>query len=134
MKAEETDAYISGLPSVVDESTRELAARYINNSDAIALVAEAGNEPIACILGEIASSSFPPANVGRVGHIAVCWVEPEHRNSGIAARLVNHAENWFREREVSLVELSYMAKNRLAAVAWQRLGYEPFRVFAHKQL
>jgi hypothetical protein len=52
----------------------------------------------------------------------------------VATRLVNAAEDWFRKKNIQVVELSYMTKNKLAAMAWRRLGYEPFRVFAYKEL
>jgi GNAT superfamily N-acetyltransferase len=125
------------LPSVVDDATSQLA-RYLNNENAIAFVAETDSKSIACLLGEVASSSFPPVNLGKVGHLAVCWVEPKHinlgkvghlavcwvepkhRKSGIATELVNTAENWFREKGVGLVEVSYMAKNQLAELTWER--------------
>ncbi len=119
MEAGEVDTFISGLPSVVDDATSQLA-RYLNNENAIAFVAETDSKSIVCLLGEVASSSFPPVSLGKVGHLAVCWVEPKHRRSGIATELVNTAENWFREKGVGLVEVSYMAKNQLAELTWER--------------
>ncbi len=59
MKAGEADTFISGLPSVVDDAKHKLAARYLNNENAIALIAEIDSKSIACLLGEVASSSFP---------------------------------------------------------------------------
>jgi GNAT superfamily N-acetyltransferase len=134
LKTGEADPYIQRLPSVVDESTRALAAHFIDNENAVTLIYEVDEQPVACVLGEITCSSFPPARIGKVGHIAVCWVAPEYRKTAVITKLVAYAENWFRERKVDLIELSYMAKNQMAARGWKKLGYEPFRVFSFKQL
>jgi GNAT superfamily N-acetyltransferase len=91
---------------------------------------ESGGKPIACLMASIGAASFSASRVGKSGHIAVCWVEPEHRRSGVAAKLVQAAEDWFRIKEIAVVELSYMVKNELAATSWNKLGYQPFRVFA----
>jgi GNAT superfamily N-acetyltransferase len=95
---------------------------------------EVEGSPVACLLASIGSSSFSASRLGKSGHIAVCWVEPANRRSVVAAKLVSAAEDWFRQKEVGVVELSYMVKNELAAISWQRLGYQPFRVFAYKEL
>jgi GNAT superfamily N-acetyltransferase len=134
MKAGEQDLYIARLPETPDETIRSHVARYVGREDALTLIEEFDGKPVACLLASIGSSSFSAARLGKSGHIAVCWVEPEKRRSGVAARLVSAAEDWFRQKEVGVVELSYLVKNELAAVSWQRLGYQPFRVFAYKEL
>jgi GNAT superfamily N-acetyltransferase len=134
MKAGEQDFYIARLPETPDETIRNHVRRYVGRQDALTLLEEVEDLPIACLLASIGSSSFSASRVGKSGHIAVCWVEPENRHSGVAAKLVSVAEDWFRQKEVAVVELSYLVKNQLAAVSWQRLGYQPFRVFAYKEL
>jgi GNAT superfamily N-acetyltransferase len=134
MKAGEQDFYIARLPETPDETIRNHVRRYVGRQDALTLLEEVEDLPIACLLASIGSSSFSASRVGKSGHIAVCWVEPENRHSGVAAKLVSAAEDWFRQKEVGVVELSYMVKNELAAISWQRLGYQPFRVFAYKEL
>ncbi len=134
MKAGAQDFYIARLPETPDETVRNHVARYVGREDALTLLEEAEGSPVACLLASIGSSSFSAARLGTSGHIAVCWVEPAYRRSGIAAKLVSAVEDWFRQKEVGVVELSYMVKNELAAISWQRLGYQPFRVFAYKEL
>ncbi|QDU43461.1 putative acetyltransferase [Symmachiella dynata] len=134
MQSGETDAYIAALPTQVDDSIRELASRYICDDDRIALVVESEGQLIACLLGEIRQPSLTAANLGDVGFISICWVEPQFRNSGCAAKLVSEAEEWFCSRGIELLEVSYMAKNETAANVWQQLGFEPFRVLAYKSL
>ncbi|MCE3243465.1 MAG: Acetyltransferase family [Deltaproteobacteria bacterium] len=128
MKAGEHDFYIARLPETADETIRNHVRRYVSREDALTLLEEVEGSPVAC------SSSFSASRLDKSGHIAVCWVEPANRRSGIAAKLVSAAEDWFRQKEVGVVELSYMVKNELATISWQRLGYQPFRVFAYKEL
>jgi hypothetical protein len=52
----------------------------------------------------------------------------------VATKLVQAAEDWFRMKEIAVVELSYMVKNELAAISWNKPGYQPFSVFAYKEL
>ena len=134
MKAGEQDLYITRLPETPDETIRNHVGRYVGREDALTLLEEFDGKPIACLLASIGSSSFSAARLGQSGHVAVCWVEPEYRRSGVAAKLVSAAEDWFRQKGVGVVELSYLVKNEVAAISWQRLGYQPFRVFAYKEL
>ena len=70
---------------------------------------------------------------GYLGRIAVGCRASKPR-SGTAAKLVSAAEDWLRQKEVGVVELSYMIKKELAAISGRWLGYQPFRVFAYKEL
>lgn len=60
-----------------------------NATNPLRIIAFTAIPGLICSLGS--SPKFPPANRGKVGHIAVYWVEPEHRMSGIATELVNTA-------------------------------------------
>jgi len=130
MKSGEQDFYIARLPEAPDDAVRNHVGSYIGREDALTVLEESGGKPIACLMASIGAASFSASRVGKSGHIAVCWVEPEHRRSGVAAKLVQAAEDWFRIKEIAVVELSYMVKNELAATSWNKLGYQPFRVFA----
>jgi ribosomal protein S18 acetylase RimI-like enzyme len=134
IKSKASDIYIDGLPNSVDESTINIASGYIQKDDAIALITEIEGRPIACLLGKIEMTSFPPSGVGKVGNIAICWVSQEYRNQNIGSQLVQEAENWFASRGVNIVELSYMSENALAEKVWIKLGYKPFRIFAYKDI
>ncbi|HEX7226809.1 MAG TPA: GNAT family N-acetyltransferase, partial [Candidatus Binatia bacterium] len=109
-------------------------ARYVGREDALTLLEDVEGSPVGCFLASVGGSSFSASRVGKSGYIAVCWLEPANRRSGIAAKLVSAAEEWFRPKEVGVVELSYMVRNELATISWQRLGYQPFRVFSYKEL
>ncbi len=134
VKSQASDIYIDGLPDAIDEPTLALASSYINHEDAITLIVEHDNHPTACIAAKIECSSFKPSGIGKVGNIAICWVEPTYRNQHIGKALVDNVEIWLLNRGVNVVELSYLAQNSLAEMAWGNMGYKPFRVFSHKVL
>jgi GNAT superfamily N-acetyltransferase len=134
MKSQASDIYVDGLPDAVDEFTLELASSYIKDEDAIVLIVERKNTPVACIAARLENTSFSPSGVGDVGNILICWVAEEYRTQNIGKELVSKVESWFLHRGVNVVELSYLAQNSLAETAWGNIGYVPFRVFSHKVL
>ena len=134
MKSQASGFYIDGLPDAVDKTTLELASTYINDDDAIVLIVERKNIPVACIAGRIENTSFSPSGIGEVGNIAICWVAEECRTQSIGKELVCRVEAWFLHRGIKVVELSYLAQNSLAEAVWSNIGYVPFRIFSHKAL
>jgi GNAT superfamily N-acetyltransferase len=110
MKAGEQDFYIARLPKTRRDHPQSRGA-LCRPRRRPHVVGGVEGLPVACLLASIGSSSFSAARLGKSGHIAVCWVEPANRRSGIAAKLVSAAEDWFRQKEVGVVELSYMVKN-----------------------
>jgi GNAT superfamily N-acetyltransferase len=134
IKSQASDIYIDSLPNAVDEMTLELASSYINDDDAVVLIVERKNKPVACIAARIENTSFSPSGVSAVGNIAICWVAKEYRAQNIGKELVCKVETWFLNRGIGVVELSYHAQNSLAETAWRNFGYIPFRVYSHKVL
>lgn len=134
IKTQASDIYIDNLPDIVDKKVLELAESYINDPGACVFIVESENKPVACIVARIEDSSFSPSDIGSVGNIAICWVDQEHRAKKIAKMLVKNTEAWLLNCGVDVVELSYLAQNSLAEMAWEGLGYVPFRVFSYKEL
>lgn len=134
LKRQASDIYIDGLPEQLDQATQGLAESYLSDSNALVLLAENNNKALGCIAVKIEETSFPPSGIGLVGNIAMCWVEPEYRQQKVATRLVAAVEDWVKEREINVLELSYLAHNHAAMAVWGNMGYTPFRVFAHKVL
>lgn len=134
LKSQASDIYIDGLPDALDEGILELTDSYINDADAIVLIKECENIPVACIAARIEGTSFSSSGIGTVGHIALCWVAKEHRAQNIGKELVREVEDWLLNRGINVVELSYLAQNTLAETSWRKIGYVPFRVYSHKIL
>jgi GNAT superfamily N-acetyltransferase len=128
------DPYVAGLPKKVNQVEMEYAQFCIEAPNSIVLVAQDDEKTLGCLVGELRETSMPPSGLGEVGYIDVIWVEPDSRGSGVATALVAHAERWFDSKGVDTIELAYLAANELAATAWSKLGYKPFRVFAFKSI
>lgn len=128
------DHYTHRFPVEENPDTWSFAGSYLNKGDHLVLLHHENREPVACLLCRITGSAMSEIYKEPVGSIDLCWVEPEYRNSGIAGILVKNAETWFMKKGIKIVELSYMAKNPGAAQVWEKLQYQPFRVYAYKEL
>jgi GNAT superfamily N-acetyltransferase len=122
MRQETADTYISGFPDEVNADIIECACPYTNSQDKVAFIADAADgRKIGCLFGGIDQSNLPKALSGHVGAISGCWVEPDHRRSGIGRILLSEIESWFRSRGIRHLEVAYMAQNAMAREAWAHL-------------
>jgi ribosomal protein S18 acetylase RimI-like enzyme len=71
---------------------------------------------------------------GRLGFIDNAYVKPDIRGRGIASRLLDAAEAWFREKGATEAELNVAVANELGRHVWSALGYEPFSERRRKRL
>ena len=134
MKAGEQDLYIARLPETPDDTIRNHVARYVGREDALTLLEEIEGSPVACLLASIGSSSFSASRLGKSGHIAVCWVEPANRCSGIAAKLVSATEDWFGKRKLVSSSCRIWSRTNWRWSPGNDWGYRAFRVFSDKEL
>ncbi len=129
-----SDPYVQGLPDGDSEPLREWAARFTGGGTQGALVLEsASGEFIGCACLAIGSGAMPEALAGRTGTVALLWVAERHRGRGLGRALVRAAEDWFADRDIRHVELSWLAVNADAERFWKRMGYAPFRTHGWKR-
>ncbi|MDQ6786326.1 MAG: ribosomal protein S18-alanine N-acetyltransferase [Acidobacteriota bacterium] len=57
------------------------------------------------------------------GHITTIGIAPEHRRRGLADKLLNHAENALRARDINTVRLEVRVENFVAQALYRRRGY-----------
>ena len=57
------------------------------------------------------------------GHITTIGIAPEHRRRGLAHKLLDHAENALRMRDIRTVRLEVRAGNDAAQNLYRRRGY-----------
>ncbi|MDA3959788.1 MAG: GNAT family N-acetyltransferase [Planctomycetota bacterium] len=98
------------------------------------LIAERDGAYQACALGRMQDPAIPISGIGQVGHIAMFHVVPAARRHGLARRLCQEMEDFFRHQGAAWVELSYLSTNTEAVATWHALDYQPFRVMARKAL
>jgi [ribosomal protein S18]-alanine N-acetyltransferase len=66
---------------------------------------------------------FIMTNEDGTGHITTIGVAPEHRRRGLADKLLDHAENALRKRDVTTVRLEVRVENIAAQELYRRRGY-----------
>jgi GNAT superfamily N-acetyltransferase len=62
-----------------------------------------------------------------VGHINQGYMDEAWRGRGLMKPMLEHAFDWFRDRDISVITLSVLHRNWLGSTAWHRLGFSAFR-------
>ena len=74
--------------------------------------------------GQMAAFVFVMTNrEDGTGHITTIGVAPEHRRRGLANKLLRHAEDALRRREIGVIMLEVRASNRAAQNLYRELDY-----------
>ena len=74
--------------------------------------------------GQMAAFIFVMTNrEDGTGHITTIGVAPEHRRRGLANKLLVHAEEALRKRDIGVVMLEVRVSNRAAQNLYKRFGY-----------
>ena len=73
--------------------------------------------------GEMVGFIFITVTENGTGHITTIGVAPEHRRRRLAQRLLGHAEEALRRRNVNTVFLEVRVDNAAAQNLYRRLGY-----------
>ncbi len=97
----------------VDDS-REGIGRYLKRNPDTCFAAEAGNQIIGVILA---------GHDGRRAIIHHLCVHPDHRRSGIAARLVSLAEDALKKEGIQKIFCLVFKDNDAASAFWESQGY-----------
>lgn len=105
----------------------------ISNDNAIVLVAEDAETIVSYCLA-IIESQPPEFNSKLYGAIKELMVTNSHRGHGIGEKMVKAIENWFRNKDIYRIEVGVAAPNKMGAVFWQKMGYNPGLVLRHKEI
>jgi len=104
-------------------------------SDAsFAYVAKRGGTSVGYVIGTITRPFIRRCAIQKIGLIEHCWVERECRMQGVSTKLVGAIERWFKENAIQYIDVQYLLGNIEAEVAWEKLGYTPYRVISRKAL
>lgn len=86
-------------------------------------VADTGDGRLAGFLEASIRQHVEDCETENVGYLEGWFVDPEHRQRGIGARLVAAAENWARERGCTEMASDAEVGNVVSQQAHTRLGY-----------
>jgi ribosomal protein S18 acetylase RimI-like enzyme len=121
----------------LEENFDELYTHWLNgNLNSLyqfILVAEENGKVVGFISGFIKSlySWFKTKSVGHVGYLAV---DINHRRQGIGKMLEKEATNWFKNKNVSYVEVYVDETNEIGKHAWEKYHFLPFKRFLRKRI
>jgi GNAT superfamily N-acetyltransferase len=89
---------------------------------ATVVVAELNGEIIAFVAGRI--RTLPPYfGAATIGTISEVFVDDSHRGAGVGRRLLTFALDWFREQQITRIELQVVAGNPDGIRFYRQLGW-----------
>lgn len=112
---------------------KKYIAEAAKDSEKLLLVAEVNGRIIAYFLGEIQEAPFY-SNEKEIGWVADTVVDPAHRRKGVLKTLFKEALKWFADHRIKYVELSVDSRNQSAVSAWQKFGFEEYKLRLRKKL
>ncbi|MBD2692532.1 GNAT family N-acetyltransferase [Anabaena catenula FACHB-362] len=77
--------------------------------------------PVACLW---VGNAIDQLQGDRHVHIFLLYVAPEHRRRGIGTALMNHIENWAKQRGDRQIGLQVFQSNTAALQLYHQLGYQ----------
>ena len=97
----------------------------INKDDWLVLVAAADDQMIA--YGSATIMSYPPIYQDpRYGYIQDVAVTEAYRGQGVGRQLFERMAEWFREKNVSRLELEVAVTNEVSQAFWKKIGFRDF--------
>lgn len=118
------DPYLKGV-SKQDSLTHY--SKELNNSDAKFFVYELDGEIVGYIYGYIKKAPDHIKIHQNLGHLEACVVKKEHRGKRISSGLAKALLEWFKENNISLIELGVYAGNESVKV-WEKLGFKSHHI------
>jgi ribosomal protein S18 acetylase RimI-like enzyme len=79
------------------------------------------SSPVACLW---MGNAIDQIQGDRHAHIFLLYVAPEHRRRGIGTALMQHAENWAKQRGDRQIGLQVFQSNPIALNLYNHLGYQ----------
>ncbi len=96
------------------DDSKEGIERFLNRNPETCFVAENGQRIVGAII---------VGNDGRRGYIYHTAVDPDHRNQGIATKLVNAAMEALKSSGINKAALVVFNKNSDGNAFWEKIGF-----------
>lgn len=128
------DEYLLRLTDDYIEDSEKWIEKILASDESNTYVAKKDGISVGYVVGTVTRPFIQRCAIKHIGLIEHCWVERECRTKGIAAKLVEVIEKWFRDNSIQYIDVQYLLGNIEAEVAWEKLGYKPYRVISRKVL
>lgn len=101
---------------------REYYLKQLSSEDAVFYIASSNGVSIGYICAQIQKA--PPVHkIQRFGYIDGLFVRSDYRRMGVGAGLVDLAKEWFKEREISMIQLTVASRNQVGMLFWEQRGF-----------
>ncbi len=97
----------------------------LRDQASVALVAEAGEDHVGYLVGHLEEAQ-PIFEHRRHGIITDIFVLPDFRRKGVAGRLLEEAERFFKEQDVEHLRINVVVKNAPSRTFCEKLGFGDF--------
>ncbi len=107
---------------------------FVNSQEGKILIAKENETIVGFISGEIIGCHLPISRIKKVGYISGAYVVDKYRGMGVMKNLEKLISEFFKNRGLDYVEVTFISKNLVARKCWNKLGYEVFREQARKKI
>jgi len=97
-------------------------------ADTLVLVALDNGKVVGLSIAQVRKSS-PAFKRGRFGFIDEMAVKAEYRRRGVGTQILEKILDWFKSRNIDMVELDIAAANQVGYPFWKKHG---FRAYLHR--
>lgn len=101
---------------------RDYYLKQLSSEDAVFYIASTNGVSIGYICAQIQKAP-PVQKVQRFGYIDGLYVRSGYRRMGVGTGLVGLAKGWFKEREISMVQLTVASRNQVGMRFWEQCGF-----------
>jgi ribosomal protein S18 acetylase RimI-like enzyme len=119
-------------PPLIDNMISYLTDDYKNPQTRIYIVKD-DNAIVGIAVGRIIPCQ-PPFKEKRIGLLAEAYIQPAYRGKGLMKKMEAMLLEFFKQNNVSYVELMVLSSNELGKKTWTALGYQTFREYMRKKL
>jgi len=128
------DEYLLRLTGNYIEDAEQWIEKLFASDESNTYIAKNDGASIGYAIGTITRPFIKRSAIEKIGLIEHCWVEKECRMNGIATKLVEVIERWFKRHSIQYIDVQYLLGNLEAEITWEKLGYKPYRVISRKVL
>ena len=115
---------VDNVRSGYEEHLRNLMA----DADTLVLVALDNRKVVGLCIAQVKNSS-PAFKRERFGFIDELAVKAEYRRRGIGTRILGKILDWFKSRNIDMIELDVAAANPVGYPFWEKHG---FKAYVHR--
>lgn len=101
---------------------RRFFSSNIRSKQGLILLAQADKKPIGYCLAYV-KANIPIYSTQKLGYISDIFVKKEYRRQGVATKLKNYAQAWFKKIGLDFMSIAYYTVNKTARKTYTSWGF-----------